>query len=83
MDIRLRKWGNSLGFRVPHRLVESLGWDDTCTLELQEQNDTLIIRKKRQTPTLDDLLASIPDDFQYPNDVQKFLDTSATGRELL
>lgn len=83
MDIRLRKWGNSLGLRIPHHLVESFGWDETCTLELQEKDDTLVIRKKPSAPTLDELLASIPDDFQYPDDVQAFLETSATGRELL
>lgn len=83
MDIRLRKWGNSLGLRIPHRLVESFGWDETCTLELQEQDDALVIRKKPHVPSLDELLASIPDDFQYPDDVQDFLDTSATGQELL
>ncbi|BAW97992.1 PemI-like protein 2 (plasmid) [[Synechococcus] sp. NIES-970] len=83
MDIRLKKWGNSLGFRVPHRLVESLGWDDTCILELQEQGETLIIRQKPQTLTLDDVLASIPENFQYPDDVQGFLETQATGQELL
>ncbi|WP_024547093.1 cell growth regulatory protein [Picosynechococcus sp. NKBG15041c] len=83
MDIRLKKWGNSLGFRVPHRLVESLGWDDTCILELQEQGETLIIRQKPQTLTLDDVLASIPENFQYLDDVQGFLETQATGQELL
>lgn len=81
MDIPLRKWGNSLGLRIPHQLVESLAWDETCIVEVQEIGQTLIIRKKTAPPDLDQLLASIPPDFLYPEDAQDFVNSPITGQE--
>ncbi|WP_404787702.1 AbrB/MazE/SpoVT family DNA-binding domain-containing protein [Altericista sp. CCNU0014] len=83
MDIQLKKWGNSLGLRIPHQLAVSLDIDETSTLELLEVDNTLILRKKQAPITLDALLASIPKDFQYPSDVQDFVDSPAMGQELL
>lgn len=81
MDIPLRKWGNSLGLHIPHQLVESLAWDETCIVEVQEIEQTLIIRKKTAPPDLDQLLASIPPDFHYPEDAQDFVNSPITGQE--
>lgn len=33
--------------------------------------------------TLDDILDSIPDDFEYPTDVQDFVNSAPIGQELL
>ncbi len=83
MDIQLKKWGNSLGLRIPHQLANSLGVDETSTLELLEVENTLVLRKKQTPITLDEILESIPKDFQYPTDVQDFVNSSAIGQELL
>jgi antitoxin MazE len=83
MDIQLKKWGNSLGLRIPYAIANSLGVDETSTLELLEVDNALILRKKQTPVTLDALLASIPQDFQYPSDVQDFADSPAIGQELL
>ncbi|MBE9176676.1 AbrB/MazE/SpoVT family DNA-binding domain-containing protein [Synechocystis salina LEGE 06155] len=83
MDIPLRKWGNSLGLRIPHKLVESLAWDENCIVEVQEMEQTLVIRKKTAPLELDQLLASIPADFQYPEDAQDFVDSPITGQEMI
>ncbi|MFM1842857.1 MAG: hypothetical protein RLZZ490_1594 [Cyanobacteriota bacterium] len=83
MDIQLRRWGNSLGLRIPHRLAESFGWDETSTVEMQEVDGALIIRKKSESVTLESLLASIPADFTYPDDAQDFVNSESVGQELL
>ncbi|MBD1873821.1 AbrB/MazE/SpoVT family DNA-binding domain-containing protein [Nodosilinea sp. FACHB-131] len=83
MDIQLKKWGNSLGLRIPHRLAESFGWDENSTVEILEVDGALVIRKKLVAITLDELLASIPDDFRYSDDVHDFVDGLAQGQELL
>ncbi|MEM9136566.1 MAG: AbrB/MazE/SpoVT family DNA-binding domain-containing protein [Cyanobacteria bacterium P01_F01_bin.42] len=83
MDIQLKKWGNSLGLRIPHQLANSLQFDEKTTLELLEVDDTLVLRKKASQVTLDEILSSIPDDFQYPDDVQDFVDSSPVGQEVL
>ena len=83
MDIQLKKWGNSLGLRIPHRLAESLEWDENSTVEILEIDGALVIRKKAVALTLSELLASIPADFRYPDDVHDFADGVARGQELL
>lgn len=83
MDIQLKKWGNSLGLRIPYRLAESFGWDENSTVEMIEVDGALLIRQKAMPLTLDELLTSIPADFRYPNDVSDFVDSEATGQELL
>ncbi|MEM9264945.1 MAG: AbrB/MazE/SpoVT family DNA-binding domain-containing protein, partial [Cyanobacteria bacterium P01_F01_bin.13] len=73
MEIQLKKWGNSLGLRIPHQLVTRLGLNENSTLEILEVDNTLVIKKKNSPPSLDRLLASIPDDFTYPEDVTDFV----------
>jgi antitoxin MazE len=83
MDIQLKKWGNSLGLRIPHQLTKNFGWTENATLEIEETEDALIIRKKTNSVTLEQLLASIPPDFTYPDDVQDFIHSTAIGQEIL
>jgi antitoxin MazE len=83
MKIQLEKWGNSIRFLIPHKIAVSFGIDETSTVELTEANGVLIITKKPKVPTLNELLASIPKDFQYPDDVSDFVDSLPLGQELL
>lgn len=48
-----------------------------------EIDGALMTRKKAETLTLDELLASIPADFSYPEDVNDFVESRANGQELL
>ena len=36
MDIKIKKWGNSLGLRIPHKLATSFGLDETSVVEMLE-----------------------------------------------
>lgn len=83
MEIEVRKWGNSLGLSIPQQVAESLGIEENSLVEIIESADTLLIRKKQNVETLDDLLESIPDDFDYENDVDDFRDGLPMGRELI
>jgi antitoxin MazE len=83
MDIELKRWGNSLGLRIPHKIAESLGLDENSIVELTESKDALVITKKRTILTLDELLASIPDDFHYPEDVLDFVESRPLGKEMI
>jgi antitoxin MazE len=42
-----------------------------------------MIRKKKPPTTLEEVLASIPEDFEYPNDVRDFVDGLPIGQELI
>lgn len=83
MDVQLRKWGSSLGFRIPSRLVQDFELDETSLIEIEAQDDCLVIRKKNKPLTLDDLLASIPEGFRYPDDVKDFVTSGPVGREMI
>ena len=83
MEIKLRKWGNSIGFRIPRKIAESFGIDEHSIIELTESEDALIITKKKNPSTLDELLESIPSDFQYPDDVSDFVESGPLGQELI
>jgi antitoxin MazE len=83
MEVRLKKWGNSIGLRIPHPLAISWGFDESTVVDLVETEQGLMIRKRSSPQSLEALLASIPADFTYPNDVADFVDNEPAGRELL
>ncbi len=83
MDIQIKKWGNSIGFRIPYKVAESLKIDENSIVELTVIEDILTIKKKPAHSTLDELINSISDDFQYPDDVADFVQGEAAGRELI
>lgn len=83
MDIQIKKWGNSLGLRIPRQLAESFGWNENSTVEMLEVEGALVIRKKAIAPSLDELLASIPEDFRYDTDADDFVNSGPLGQELL
>ena len=83
MEIELRKWGNSIGFRIPQKIAESFGIDEHSIVELTESEEGLLITKKRDVSNLNDLLASIPEDFEYPLDVMDFIEAEPMGEELI
>ncbi|MGD1864341.1 MAG: AbrB/MazE/SpoVT family DNA-binding domain-containing protein [Phormidesmis sp.] len=83
MDIQVKKWGNSIGLRIPYKVAEQLGFEENSTVELTITTDGLNIKKKRSPSTLDELLGSIPEDFQYPDDVADFVGSEPVGQEQL
>jgi antitoxin MazE len=83
MEVELKKWGNSIGLRIPSKIAQSWGIDEKSVVELTESGDKLIISKKATVPTLDEILASIPEDFEYPDDVADFIRSEPQGDELI
>ena len=82
MKVELRKWGNSLGLRIPAKIAQSIGLNENSTVEIIQSGESLIIKKKEEID-LDELLASIPDDFEYPEDVRDFVESDWVGEELI
>ena len=83
MEIELRKWGNSIGLRIPSKVAQSWGIDENSVVELIEEGDKLIISKKQAVPSLDEMLDSIPEEFEYPDDVADFVGSEPVGDEIL
>ena len=83
MEVQLRKWGNSLGLRVPRKIAQNYGLNENSRLELTETPEGILIQKRNRVSNLDELLASIPDDFEYPEDTKAFQESDPLGEELI
>ncbi|PIR54194.1 AbrB/MazE/SpoVT family DNA-binding domain-containing protein [Candidatus Peregrinibacteria bacterium CG10_big_fil_rev_8_21_14_0_10_42_8] len=57
MKLHIRKWGNSLGLRIPKVFTEQLDIQEGNELELFAHKNTLILSKS--TPSLDALLEQV------------------------
>ncbi len=64
MLTKVQKWGDSLALRIPNALAEEAGLEAGGEVELRYQDGELRIGKRRRKRyNLDELLASVPDDF--------------------
>lgn len=65
MLTKIQKWGNSLALRIPKALAEEAGLELGKPVEVRYVSGELRIRKRRRKHyDLDELLASVPDDFE-------------------
>ena len=46
MEVRLRKWGNSLGLRITSHIAHKLEIDENSSFEIGESENSLILTKK-------------------------------------
>ena len=64
MVAKIQKWGNSLALRIPKALAEEAGFEQGKPVDVRFENGELRIRKRRRKRyDLDELLASVPDDY--------------------
>lgn len=55
MEVRLQKWGNSNGIRIPNIILKTLNLKPNDKVEIREENDQIIISKvKKQSLTLEE-----------------------------
>jgi antitoxin MazE len=70
MKVRIAKWGNSLGLRLPKRLADELGLVPGADVEIEKDGTRLTIERvpHRKIPhyRLEDLLAQIKPGQQPP-----------------
>ena len=67
MSVTLRKWGNSIGVRLPKPMLEQIGLHEGSKVDVAVEGDRLVIRRRRVT--LDELLARCkPENRPYPID---------------
>lgn len=83
LTLQLKKWGNSIGLRIPAQILDSLEMSENVEVTLEIEGDRLIVKKNNALPSLDEILDSIPEDFTYPNDINEFVDSKPIGEELI
>ncbi|MBC7294471.1 MAG: AbrB/MazE/SpoVT family DNA-binding domain-containing protein [Thermoleophilia bacterium] len=57
MQARVRKWGNSLGIRIPRLVAQKAGLAEGVEVDFRVQDDAIIIRPKRYS--LESLLSLV------------------------
>ena len=62
MEARVKKWGNSLGIRIPRALAEDVGLKENAVVDLTSEGGQLWIRPQKRTYLLNELLAQVTDD---------------------
>jgi antitoxin MazE len=76
MQSHIRKWGNSLGVRIPKAWAEKIRLQEGTRIHLQLENDTIVIHPKRDN--LENLLSQVT-----PNNVHEEVNTGdSVGREI-
>ena len=83
ISVELRKWGNSVGLRIPAQILDSLNLEENSQVNLEVKGERLIVNKNNPLPNLDEILDSIPNDFEYPQDVRDFSNSASLGEELI
>jgi len=70
METILRKWGNSIGLRIPTGLMAELNLSENSTVDLRVEDGKLIVSPKRQKRkwkySLGELLAGVTEENIHP-----------------
>jgi antitoxin MazE len=61
METIIKKWGNSLGVRIPNTIIKELSLENGSHVEIYEEADRIIIKPK-SSDALNLLLNQITDD---------------------
>ena len=79
--LRVQKWGNSQGIRLPKKILKDLGIDINDKIEISLNDGEIILRKVKKYIDLDDLFKDYKGD--YREDFAEFeFFGEAQGREV-
>ena len=59
MEVQLKRWGNSLGLRIPKGIADAAGLKADDAVVIDTSQDGLIVKKARRKYVLADLLSQI------------------------
>ncbi|WP_088188365.1 AbrB/MazE/SpoVT family DNA-binding domain-containing protein [Desulfosporosinus sp. FKA] len=62
MEAMARKWGNSIGIRIPASMASTIKINDRTPIDIELDGEKIIITRKKFN--LEDLLARIPDEYE-------------------
>jgi antitoxin MazE len=70
METILRKWGNSVGLRIPTGLMAELNLSENSTVDLRVEDGKLIVtpsqQRRRRRYSLGELLAGVTEENIHP-----------------
>lgn len=56
MSIKIAKWGNSLGIRIPKQIIEQSQLTEGMELDIKKEDNSLILTPRKKQYTLSELL---------------------------
>ncbi|MFN7905996.1 MAG: AbrB/MazE/SpoVT family DNA-binding domain-containing protein [Pseudobdellovibrionaceae bacterium] len=59
MSVKIQKWGNSLGVRIPKAVIEKANLSEHSEVEVETKNGTIVISRAKQQYSLESLLGQI------------------------
>lgn len=59
MSVKIQKWGNSLGVRIPKAVIEKVNLSENSEVEIESKNGTIVIFPAKVGYSLDALLERI------------------------
>ena len=68
MTIKIQKWGNSAGIRIPKNIMEKANLSVNSEIEMECKKQKIIIFSKKQPVQLKDLLSQITKDKLHTED---------------
>ncbi len=48
MEVKLQKWGNSLGIRIPKSILSSLHFKENDVLKIEQADDKIVVSKSNK-----------------------------------
>ncbi|ALF17014.1 AbrB/MazE/SpoVT family DNA-binding domain-containing protein [Fusobacterium animalis] len=78
--LRVQKWGNSQGIRLPKKILKDLKIDINDKIEISLNGEEIILKKVKKYTSLDDLFKDYRGDYRKDFDEFEFFG-EAQGRE--
>ena len=66
MIVKIQKWGNSLGVRIPKSLAQDAGIREGTSVDLRVESGRLIIAPAGKRYTLEELVSRITPENRHP-----------------
>ena len=79
MEVRLQKWGNSDGIRIPSSILKSLNLKTNDVVELKQVDDTIVISKFKEKKVI---LAERFEKYNVKNLAKDFIWDNPEGNEI-
>jgi len=73
MQTTVKKWGNSLGLRIPRALTEETGLTENAIVDINVVNGRIIVEVQEEEKSLNELLSEINEQNKHteiPHDVK-------------
>ena len=59
MSVKIQKWGNSLGLRIPKNIIDKVNLSENSEVEIESKNGTIVIFPAKKEFSLESLLEQI------------------------